>query len=240
MKKFSGGLRNKKYKHEDSDEYYTPMETVENVFQKLGKHIEGKKIWFPCDTEESAFVKYAKLHGLNFKASSNNFLDNKELLEWCDVVITNPPFSKLPTFCNFIKGGGKDFAFFTNIGTSYIVLRRIKTVAFSVPTNFFRPNGQIVRVGNIGCVNSFGISDDIPLPSCENPQFEYDDKTNIPILNSVKKFPKYSIAPKLMLVTATVILRDISAWEIVKVEDPVVNGKKKFSRILIRKREEHG
>lgn len=34
-KTFGGGLSHQKYKYSDSDEYFTPIETVENIFQKL-------------------------------------------------------------------------------------------------------------------------------------------------------------------------------------------------------------
>ena len=40
---FGGGLSHLKYKFSDSDEYYTPIETVENIFQKLPACVKEKK-----------------------------------------------------------------------------------------------------------------------------------------------------------------------------------------------------
>ena len=66
-KTFGGGLSHLKYKFSDSDEYYTPIETVENIFQKLPACVKEKKIWFPCDNDESAFVKFAQKERLIYK-----------------------------------------------------------------------------------------------------------------------------------------------------------------------------
>lgn len=232
-KTFGGGLSHLKYKFSDSDEYYTPIETVENIFQKLPACVKEKKIWFPCDNEESSFVKFAQKERLIYKNSSDDFRKKQELLAWCDIVITNPPFTLTYTFCKFIKN--KQFAFVTPYVRMHNVFNNLPNVRFfSIPRKFLRPDGTQEKVGVV-CANSFGITDDKKYLSSE-AFFEYEDKTGLPILNSILNFPMYEKAPKEMLVPFSFLNLNYKNWKPVKTFDhPYVNGKSKFRRLLIRK-----
>lgn len=232
-KTFGGGLSHQKYKYSDSDEYFTPIETVENIFQKLPACVKEKKIWFPCDNEESAFVQFAQKERLIYKNSSEDFRKRQDLLAWCDIVITNPPFTLMHAFCKFIKN--KQFAFIAPCIRMHNVFNNLPNVRFfSLPRKFLRQNGTQEKVGVV-CANSFGATDNRNHFNSE-VLFEYEDKTGLPILNNILNFPIYEKAPKEMLVPFSLLNLNYKNWQPVKTFDhPYVNGKSKFRRLLIRK-----
>lgn len=239
-KQFGGGLRNVRYKHIDSDEYYTPIETVEKIFSKILPYVKEKKIWFPCDHEQSAFVSYAQKLGLNYKNSSDDFRKREDLLSWCDVVVTNPPFTLIPTLCDLIKDKNKDFLLISPYVRMNAVMQRFLNVSFfSLPSSFYRPDNAIERV-SVAAANSFHITNGKTLPQYEKLICEYCDETRIPILNNIKNFPHDEIAPNKMYVPLTFAMYETGNWQRVRVIDrPKVNGKYKFRRLLIQKKQTH-
>ena len=236
-KQFGGGLKGVRYKYIDSDEYYTPIETVEKIFSKILPHVKEKKIWFPCDNEQSAFVLYAQKLGLNYKNSSDDFRKREDLFLWCDVVITNPPFTKIPILCDLIKGKKKDFVFIAPYVRMNAIMQRFLNVSFFyLPRLFYRPDNTIERIGVVAA-NSFGLTNNNPLPQHEKLICEYEDETRIPILNNIKFFPQDEIAPNKMYVPLTFAMYETKNWQRIRVQDrPKVNGKDKFRRLLIQKK----
>lgn len=84
------------------DEYYTTKEHVEYIFNKyIPKDcLKGKIVYSFCDSEQSEFVKYIKSHKeeLQYKEyiyTWDDYNNHYDLFEKCDIIITNPPFSKL-------------------------------------------------------------------------------------------------------------------------------------------------
>ena len=84
------------------DEYYTRYEQVEDIFNRYipDGTFKDKIIYSPCDTEESAFVKYITSHKeeLQYKEyiyTSDDYNTHLDLFNYADIIITNPPFSKL-------------------------------------------------------------------------------------------------------------------------------------------------
>jgi hypothetical protein len=76
------------------DEIYTTKEMVEAMLDPHLDYLKTKRILFPCDKDESEFVKYAEKHLLDFQNSSSNFRDLSEHdISRFDIIITNPPFS---------------------------------------------------------------------------------------------------------------------------------------------------
>lgn len=84
---------------------------------KYRPFLKGKKIYLPFDNENSNFVKYLKNNKKHFKCefkyTSNDFRENIELFKWCDVVLTNPPFSILTSDI---------LPFFEKLGVKYIMI----------------------------------------------------------------------------------------------------------------------
>lgn len=84
------------------DEYYTRYEHVKNIFEKYipVEELKDKIIYCPCDSDESNFVIYLKEHkeDLQYKEliyTWDDYNTHLDLFENCDIIITNPPFSKL-------------------------------------------------------------------------------------------------------------------------------------------------
>ena len=102
------------------DEYYTTKETVEFIFEKLigYEFIKDKIIYCPCDGEQSEFVKYLKekkdeLKYKDFWYTSDDFNTHIDLIKNADIVITNPPFSKIrKEYFPLMKKYAKNYLFF--------------------------------------------------------------------------------------------------------------------------------
>lgn len=235
-----GGYKGR-YQYDDHDEYYTPFTTVETIFKRIGPHLRGKKVLFPCDSEQSAFVQYAqknaKYWGFEWKNSAKDFRDNKEDLEWCNVVITNPPFSLLADFMEFIEE--KDCAFVCSSINLGRVIRRRLISSFYISGKFLRPSGLVKNIGSVICCNSFGECQGPISYACDSPAYEYEDNTGIPILNNIRQFPRYENAPPLLWVPASAYVYDLSGYELLKTSNKKpnlrVNGKAKYLRFLISK-----
>lgn len=118
------------------DEYYTLKEDVEKIVDSFKEHIKGKFVFCNCDDPLlSNFCKYFREHfdelGLKRLVSigiSGNVYDSDKLdsvfhidngsfdgeesirvLQECDIVITNPPFSLFRKYFDVVYGSGKDF-----------------------------------------------------------------------------------------------------------------------------------
>lgn len=84
-------------KQSKTDEWYTLPYSVELILPFL-KEKGFKKIWCPFDKKDSEFVKIFKKE--NFKVifghieTGEDFFDYEKIPEGCEVVVSNPPFSK--------------------------------------------------------------------------------------------------------------------------------------------------
>ena len=114
-----------------NDEYYTPKETVELIFEKLigYEFIKDKIIYCPCDGEQSEFVKYLKenkdkLNYKDFWYTSDDFNTHVDLIKNADLVITNPPFSKIrKEYFPLMKKYAKNYFFFHSPINLYMYLK---------------------------------------------------------------------------------------------------------------------
>ena len=113
------------------DEYYTPKETVEFIFEKLigYEFIKDKIIYCPCDGEQSEFVKYLKekkdeLKYKDFWYTSDDFNIHIDLIKNADLVITNPPFSKIrKEYFPLMQKYAKNYFFFHSPINLYMYLK---------------------------------------------------------------------------------------------------------------------
>lgn len=80
-----------------NDEFYTPLYAVLPIAEELKPE---SKIWCPFDTKESIFVKELERQGHTVINTSllngQDFFElvNSEIVDWCDYIISNPPYSK--------------------------------------------------------------------------------------------------------------------------------------------------
>ena len=88
------------------DEFYTDIAEVRDMLEPNLNALKGKKILLPCDCPDSAFYKYLNQNAPEgSEIRSRYYMDEGDwdmtapmanpYYEWCDVVITNPPFSLL-------------------------------------------------------------------------------------------------------------------------------------------------
>ena len=94
-------------KKKKNDEFYTPYSMVESIVKAFKEELwKDQIIYCPCDAEWSNFPKYFKEHKeLGYKEiwnTSDDFHSHADLFERCDIIITNPPFSIIRDWLDFI------------------------------------------------------------------------------------------------------------------------------------------
>jgi hypothetical protein len=93
-----------------SDECYTP----ENAVTPLLEFIPKKwKVWCPFDESWSAFYQVFKKNGYKVECGSTLGSENKNFFDYfptCDVIISNPPYSKKDDIIERLYVLGKPFA----------------------------------------------------------------------------------------------------------------------------------
>lgn len=103
----------------NSDEYYTTKEYVTNILDNLSPGIlKDKIVYLPCDSEESQFTIQLKKRKDEFQYkeliyTSDDFRTHGDIFDKADFVITNPPFS---IFAEFIRTVYKHNCQFAIIG----------------------------------------------------------------------------------------------------------------------------
>lgn len=107
------------------DEFYTLYEDVKFELDHYLDQFKDKVIYCPCDTEESAFVKYfleleAKglIKELLYTSLQNgtNFLSDGAIdgYKHSDIIVTNPPFSLFRPFISLLDSLNKQFIVWSN------------------------------------------------------------------------------------------------------------------------------
>ena len=162
------------------DEYYTKYEHVEDIFDRYIPYdkLKDKIIYCPCDSDKSNFVIYLKEHkdDLQYKEliyTSDDYNTHLDLFEYCDVIITNPPFSKLvKEFIPILNKVNKKFFILGSLVSlcSYFENFEDKTIKYVRSDKYF----------------DFIIPEDCNLPNC--PMYIYISNLNI---NSYYKEPLF-------------------------------------------------
>lgn len=139
------------------DEYYTSYEDIEREMIHYKQSFKGKRIYCNCDDRSSAFYKYFKdkFHEFGLKAlmvtgikgekclydgvreyvsdlEDGRFQSDecRELLKWCDMVVTNPPFSLWREYFDLVIESGKEF----------IILGDIQSMHYKNVFPYYRDN----------------------------------------------------------------------------------------------------
>lgn len=138
-------------KKRKDDEYYTTREMAEEFLEPFWSQLDGKRIFCPCDGDESEIVKLLKEKGLEVKNTSDDYKNHLEEMKDYDVIITNPPFSILGDFIEDINNTGRDFIFIRPATLLSIELELLKKgrVKFKEIKNTDFKNGKQVAVGTI-------------------------------------------------------------------------------------------
>ena len=124
------------------DECYTRIEDVYKVLSLYD--LSDKIVYCPCDSEESAFVKYFKETD-NCKEliyTSDDMFTHEDLFRKADVIVTNPPFSlATKMFDKLIIPNNKDFIMIEqNTFLKVFLIRKLSVSVYGVITHFFCNN----------------------------------------------------------------------------------------------------
>lgn len=261
-----------KAKFKKDDEYYTPYNTVDFIFKKIIKDkVKDKIIYCNCDSEESNFVKYLKEHKdeINYKEllyTSDDYKNHFDLMNYCDIIITNPPFSifKKEYFPDILNTGKQFFlispkTIFTSV--KFLKLIYIDKSISVIDTNHLKYNNISIEkyihennfeeIGTIFITNIDGIknrrftSDGKEIFSKELT-FKYDDiphdiidndDRNILNINLSHMIPKdYSGYLSLPTTSLFLYLDKLDILEIPK-DKLTINGKNLFTRVIAKLKE---
>ena len=176
----------------------------------------------------------------------------EELLKRCDVVITNPPFSKLNDFIPYVMEHGKELLLiinmmslmYKNIFPYTFAGKFCFILSFSGGATFKRPNGSIARVNVCGISTMLDLT--LPFKWHLYTTQQLKDKGKFILADGTQTLECKYIADipidyeDDIFVPMSVFLLQIirKYFDIIRVakEGVKVNGKNRFHRVVIRKK----
>lgn len=142
-----------------NDEWYTRKEDVEKILSDF--NLEGLKIYCPCDSKDSEWVKYLSNIDCELKYTSDDYANHDDLRDWADIVITNPPFGKFSKFLKWLDG--KNIIICASALSTHTLAkyRGCDIILCDEIRKFIRPDGSIkeaatVVVCNMEVYNKYG------------------------------------------------------------------------------------
>ena len=240
-----------KAKKNPNDEWYTKYEYVNKELNHWKDFLKNKTVYCPCDTADSAFVKWCENNNISVLHSClpTDFRSPRaaDYFKKCDIVITNPPFSLLRELYNIIKFFDKDFILLapnTCFGYKNIkedILQNKFFVGYETPSGMFfdMPDGSQKRLGNVGWITNILIDKpELKLKQEFNPTKypKYDNYDAIEV-SRVNLIPKDYFG--LMGVPITFMNKyNRKQFEIVELLSSLrLDGKEKFKRFIIRRKD---
>ena len=201
-------------KDRQDNEFYTLYSSVEYVFNNvegLKEYVKDKILYLPCDTEESNIYKYLinnkeELQIKEILRTSDDYYKHHDLYRKADIVITNPPFTKICKWILFLYEMNKEFIIWAPFTvyqfaslSKYIINDELKVICYGTEiSNFLRPDGKIKRatdtyiLSNISYLHN--VSKKLVINSLntleylkQNGKIEY--YKDIPILKRITDFP---------------------------------------------------
>lgn len=202
-------------KDRQDNEFYTLYSSVEYVFNNvegLKEYVKDKILYLPCDTEESNIYKYLinnkeELQIKEILHTSDDYYKHHDLYRKADIVITNPPFTKICKWILFLYEMNKEFIIWAPFTvyqykslSEYVIKDQLKCVCYNMKKlNYFeRPDGSIKYVGTIIIISNIQKfkSYSKKLKIDKKNTMEYLKQNNkivyykdIPILKRIDNFP---------------------------------------------------
>lgn len=218
-------------------------------FKKNFKKLKLKKI-IATYIIRNDFITYKTTYdGLNEERTplkGNGSYDSEECLDIlnneADIVITNPPFSLFISYMKSIFDSKKDF-----IILGHMLCLTYKSIFEEVKKGnclpgwnasqsyyFYVDNNKIHKKPvNISFITSF-VLDKQEEPKSEVLTIERDDNEGYLVYDRIKDIPKEFNEPIAVPITILNKQYRMNKYEIVKLLDPHINGKKKFKRVVIK------
>ena len=187
---------------------------------------------------------------------NGDFRNNEclDLLDECDIVVTNPPFSLFREYVRTLMEHGKKFLIIGNVNAIaykefFPLLKENKVwIGYSSISEFDTPNGMTNKLANlVRWYTNLGIQkrhdklilrqryyddDGNPLPDAEERYPHYDNYDAINVDRVVDIPADYN---GVMGVPITFFDKhDRNQFRIVGINNPFINGKKKYERIFIQ------
>ena len=149
-----------------NDEHYTTYVDIEKELVHYKDQLRGKAVYCNCDKPESNFVKFLNdvkdewgiKHVWHTSIDEGISFDSdyaKEVLTNCDIVISNPPFSKVrERYLPMLIESGKQFLFIGNLNMAtmkevFPLIRDGKLwTGYTHPKEFLQPDGTYKKFGN--------------------------------------------------------------------------------------------
>ena len=202
-------------KDRQDNEFYTLYSSVEYVFNNvegLKEYVKGKILYLPCDTEESNIYKYLinnkeELQIKEILHTSDDYYKHHDLYRKADIVITNPPFTKICKWILFLYEMNKEFIIWAPFTvfqykslSDYVIKDQLRCIIHNgKELNYFeRPDGSIKQAGktviisNIKSIKKFSFG----LKINKKNTMEYLKQNNkivyykdIPVLKRIDDFP---------------------------------------------------
>ena len=215
------------------------------------------KIWIDGDTTGDGYVDEGDSKQEDLESNGDfHSLECTAILQECDIVVTNPPFSLFRDFLAWILAAEKQFLIIgsQNAFTYKEVFPLIRDdkiwMGYNMVKEFYQPDGSIKKFGNICWFTNlpsmkrneelvlvkkynsidypkYDDYDAIEVSKVANIPMDYEGIMGVPITFLYKYNPNQFEIVGLMATTA---VTDINFGY------PYVNGKKKFARVLIRRK----
>lgn len=230
-----------------NNEFYTEYKTMEYLFEsdeyspQFCEFVKNKIIYLPCDTEDSNIYKYfvANKKRLQIKEilrTSDDYYDHLDLYEKCDLVFTNPPFTKLYKYTKWLEYDlnkkfvlwwswtsvcYNNFKEFNNKKWKILCDARLwqgnKSICCFIFTNIesAKSMSNEVHFGNntIENVPTININEVIKHKYPKYGSLKLDDVDGVPYIHRQKQFPLNYYEP--ILIPQTVFLSSIESFEFI-------------------------
>lgn len=198
-------------KIQKDNEFYTDYSTMEYLFESekysslFKSLVKDKIVYLPCDAEWSNIYKYfinnqEKLQIKEIMMTSDDYYSHLELYEKADIVFTNPPFTRLMYYIDFLQSMNKQFCLwysyasicmnykasqlFYNNELKMITYQEKETVCFSADRS---KNINVFLFTNIQDVKGV----EFPMPELNNTINDISVfYNNIPVISRIKQYPK--------------------------------------------------
>lgn len=181
----------KQGKLQPNDEFYTRKEDIEADLPEW--NLSNKIVYCCADSDESEFVKYFQQPGKCKKLiyTSDDFRTHEDLFQECDVVVTNPPFSKKGDLAKILEKYKKDWILILPVLPSVNPLFFVKGFRFGEVKDFSNTDKKVLCrwISNMGSEkHPYGFSYE---EIYGHPMKITDHPVGFPKISSLRGFPKY-------------------------------------------------
>ena len=249
-----------KTKSKPNDEWYTTRRNIQTTMElTITDQLKDKIIYLPADSDESEIYKYLvetkdKYQYKELIHTSDDFRTHEDLFEYCDIVLTNPPFSLTSELMEIIDKYDKDYFLynhFTKYCSSKIYIKhfnegKLKFIYTPYVREFKRPNNNIenidARIYTTLVNKNMYFNKDLTLrkfsitKKFEDIKHEFDQNGYL----NIDYTPNLPCDYDGIIVCSTSLLPFLESQGLIEILRPfekyrsVVNGKNKFQRLPIK------